>query len=55
MTQLGMRTQLAIMGNRWTLALVMLLLTVVIFAWYQGGEEPLRTIEQDVPMPGAGQ
>lgn len=41
--------------NRWVLALFLLLLTIVLFAWYGGGEEPLRTIEQDVALPGDGQ
>lgn len=26
-------------------------LVLVFAAWFDGGEEPLRTIEQDIPVP----
>lgn len=40
------------MGRSTTLVLVALILILLLLAWHQGGEEPVRPIEQDVPAPG---
>lgn len=39
-------------GNRWVLVPIAIMLILVLLAWYRGGEEPLRTIEQDIALPG---
>jgi hypothetical protein len=31
--------------------LIVLMLLVLFLAWYQGGEQPIRLIEEDVPVP----
>lgn len=31
--------------------LIVLTLLLLVLAWYQGGEEPMRLIEEDVAVP----
>lgn len=37
------------------LIVTMVILAVVGLAWFDGGEEPLRPIVQDIPVPENGQ
>lgn len=39
------------LGRRNTVLLIVLTLFVLFLAWYQGGERPLRLIEEDVAVP----
>ena len=39
------------LGRRYTLLLIVLTLLLLLLAWHQGGEEPMRLIEEDVPAP----
>jgi hypothetical protein len=43
--------QLPRLGRRNTALLIVLALLVLILAWYQGGEQPVRPIEEDVSVP----
>lgn len=36
---------------RWAGISVLLLLAVLAWAWWDGGREPLRPIEQAIPVP----
>ena len=31
--------------------LIVLAVLLVLLAWWQGGERPLRTIEEEIPVP----
>ena len=39
------------LGRRHTMLLIFAALLLLLLAWYQGGEEPVRLIEEDVPLP----
>ena len=39
------------LGRRNTALLIVLVVLLLIIAWYQGGEEPVRAIQEDVPVP----
>ena len=39
-------------GRRWPLALAGLAAAMLALAWFDGGEEPLHPIAQDVAVPG---
>jgi hypothetical protein len=42
------------MRKGWMLAgTAAIVLLVLVYAWIDGGREPLRTITQPVPVPGA--
>lgn len=43
------------LGKRWPYYTVAALLVVLAVAWFDGGEESLRPIEQPVALPGAGE
>jgi hypothetical protein len=44
---------LAMTGRRAVGAIVVLVAALVLYAWIDGGEEPLRPIAQPVALPGA--
>jgi len=37
--------------NRILAAVVVIVLIVIVYAWLDGGEEPLREISEPVPVP----
>ncbi len=39
------------LGRRNTALLIVLTLLVLMLAWYQGGEQPVRPIEEAVAVP----
>ncbi|HEU4820720.1 MAG TPA: hypothetical protein VFS87_06135 [Qipengyuania sp.] len=39
------------LGRRNTVLLIVLTLLILLLAWYQGGEQPIRLIEEDVAVP----
>lgn len=39
------------LGRRNIALLIVLTLLVLVLAWYQGGEEPVRFIEEDIALP----
>lgn len=41
--------------RRWPLVLAAVVAGLVVLAWFDGGEEPLRPIAEDVALPGQGQ
>jgi len=45
---------LALNGTRVGWVLAAILLIVLVAAWMDGGEAPLRPIEQSVALPGGG-
>lgn len=46
------RTKAQIMkGQRIGMIAVFILLSILLLAWFDGGEVPLRPIEQAVPLP----
>lgn len=46
------RTKAQIMkGQRIGMIAAFILLSILLLAWYDGGEEALRPIEQSVPLP----
>lgn len=47
------RADLPKLGRMGTLTLTGMVLALLVLAWFQGGEEPLRPIVEDVAMPGA--
>ncbi|WP_171032992.1 hypothetical protein [Qipengyuania marisflavi] len=47
--------KLAIKGTRIGCILVIVLLAALVAAWVDGGEEPLRPIEEPVAMPESAQ
>lgn len=44
-------TNLPRLGRRNTALLIVAVVLALVLAWYQGGEQPLRTIEENVPVP----
>ena len=48
----GLRLVAMRLGKVWTAVLVLLVLFLII-AWYDGGREPQRLIEQPVELPEA--
>lgn len=46
-----MRDRRAGIGPRLVLGLALTALAVLVWAWWDGGREPLRPIEQPVPVP----
>lgn len=42
-------------GRTWLLAAAILLAGLLVLAWVDGGEEPLRPIAEDVTLPEQGQ
>lgn len=39
------------LGRKNTLLLIVLTLLILLLAWYQGGERPIRLIEEDIAVP----
>lgn len=39
------------LGRRNTALAIVLLIVLLVLAWYGGGEQPIRPIEQDVAVP----
>jgi hypothetical protein len=39
------------LGRRNTALLIMLMVLLLLLAWYQGGEQSVRLIEEDVAVP----
>jgi hypothetical protein len=39
------------LGRKKTALPIVLALLLLILAWYQGGERPLRPIEEEIPVP----
>lgn len=42
-------------AQRWAAAVALAVLAVLVWAWWDGGEEPLRPIAQQVGLPESGQ
>lgn len=42
---------LPLIGKRTFMMLIGLVVAVLFFAWFDGGEEPLHQIEQPIPLP----
>jgi hypothetical protein len=42
-------------ARRWPLVVAAVVAGLAVLAWFDGGEEPLRPIAQDVALPGQGQ
>lgn len=41
-------------ARRWPWVLVAVVAALVALAWFDGGEEPLRPIAEDLPLPEQG-
>jgi hypothetical protein len=42
-------------GRRWSLALGAVTAVLLALAWFDGGQEPLHPIAQDIAVPGQAQ